>query len=128
MISFELSNNLIVVSATINGNDASMILDTGAGKTIISSDAVRRLGLQEAHETCVAGGAGGSVELSSVELDLLAIGKARQREMTVMTMDMSDLSAQLEKKVDGVLGFDFLSNYKITVDYPAQRLSFEGAA
>ena len=124
-VDFRLSLNLIIIDATINGMIAPMILDTGAAATIIDREAVQKLGLKEARETIVGRGAGGDVEMASVEIESLSVGSVTHRGFTSMTMDMSEICGKLDDEVGGVIGFDFLSQLKLTIDYPARQLVFE---
>lgn len=127
-VEFKLSNNLIIVNASINGVSGPMILDTGAGRTVVNRKAARMLGLQETHESCTGRGAGGEVEMVSTTIESLAIGSVSQADLTPVTMDMADLCEQLESEVHGIIGFDFLSKFKLTIDYPKQQLALEKTA
>ena len=126
-VAFRLSNNLIIVEASINGVSASMILDTGAGRTVISQTKARSIGLSEGRESCTGRGAGGEVEMASANIDSLAIGSMSKHDFTSVTMDMSDLHEQLESEVHGIIGFDFLSEFKLTIDYPKRQLALQAA-
>jgi predicted aspartyl protease len=124
-IAFRLSNNLIVVEAAINGVRLSMILDTGAARTVVSRAAVQTLGLKESTESCAGTGAGGDVSMSSADIESLSIGSVSQHGFTSMTMDMSEICEKLGDDIDGIIGFDFLSQLRLTIDYPARQLVLE---
>jgi len=124
-VDFRLSNNLIIVDAAINGISAPMIIDTGAGRTIIDRAAAKIRSLYETGESCTGKGAGGDVELLSVEVDSLCVGSVNRRRFTSLTMDLSDLRDNFEHDVDGIVGFDFLSHLRLTIDYPARQLVLE---
>lgn len=53
----------------------------------------------------------------------LAIGAVRYRDIEALAHDMSKLSTQYGRKLDGVLGYSFLVDKAVLVDYPAGRVS-----
>jgi len=125
-MNFQLVNNLIVVNTTLNGSNVPMILDTGAAATIVSQKVARELGLEKADMTCEGMGAGGNVDFTSVEVASLSIGSVTHYDLTGMTMDMSEICSRIEYDVGGIIGHNFLSNTRLTIDYPAQELDLEG--
>ena len=128
-IRFRLSEeNLIIIDASINGNSVPMILDTGAGATVISKKAAQTLDLKNAGDDVVGKGAGGDVELSPVEIDSLEIGSVTHKKFTGMAMDLSSICDKLGDEVDGIVGHDFLSKTRLTIDYPEKLIYLETTA
>jgi clan AA aspartic protease (TIGR02281 family) len=126
-LQFTLSSNLIIVDSTINGAGAKMILDTGAGATIVSKKAAERFGLEIAGTSCPGMGAGGDVQMDTVEIDSLVVGSVSHRNVKSMTMDLSSICGKLEEEVDGIIGYDILSSTRLTIDYPARQLVLQEA-
>ncbi len=124
---FELVNNLIIVDATLNGSSVPMILDTGAAATIVSQKVAQELNLKKAEVTCEGMGAGGNVEFSSVEIESLLVDSVTHHGLTGMTMDMAEICKRIEYNVGGIVGHNFLSSTKLTIDYPGQRLFLEAS-
>jgi len=122
---FELVNNLIVVDATMNGSTVPMILDTGAAATIISQDVAQELDLKKAEVTCEGMGAGGNVEFSSVEIESLVVDSVTHHALTGMTMDMAEICKRIDYEVGGIIGHNFLSSAKLTIDYTTQNILLE---
>ena len=128
-IRFRLSEeNLIIIDASVNGNSVPMILDTGAGATVISKKAAKAMDLKKAGDDVVGKGAGGDVGLSPVEIDSLEIGSVTHNSFTGMAMDLSSICEKLGDEVDGIVGHDFLSKTKLTIDYPENLLYLEVSA
>ena len=128
-IRFRLSQeNLIIIDVSINGNSLPMILDTGAAATIISKKAAQKFALRKAGGDVVGQGAGGDVDLSPVKIDLIEIGSVTHKSLTGMTMDLSQICEKIGDEVDGIVGHDFLSNTKLTIDYPEKLLFLEAKA
>ena len=128
-IRFRLSKeNLIIVDASINGNSVPMILDTGAAATVVSKKAAQRFALRTAGDDVVGKGAGGDVDLSPVKIDSLEIGSVTHENFTGMSMDLSQICEKIGNEADGIVGYDFLSNTKLTIDYPERSLLLEAKA
>jgi predicted aspartyl protease len=105
----------IVVDARINGGPTvKLILDTGAGGTLISPRALAASGVSLTRGTRVGRTRGvakdAEVEVTHVAIDSLEVGGARVGRMVVSSyeMDMTD--------VEGLLGQDFLRNFNVTID------------
>ena len=102
----------ILVSATINGNGpVTLILDTGADRTLLTPLALWRLGIStvnapQAEIRGVTGTARGElVQVTSVE-----VGNARAGPLLIISHD-ADL-----KQAEGLLGRDFLERFTVTID------------
>jgi predicted aspartyl protease len=105
----------IVVDARINGGPTvKLILDTGAGGTLISPRALAASGVSLTRGTRVGKTRGVAkdveVEVMQVAIDSLEVGGARVGRMLVSSyeMDMTD--------VEGLLGQDFLGHFNVTID------------
>jgi gag-polyprotein putative aspartyl protease len=93
-------------------------VDTGAPKTIISSDLAERLGLMNGTSAGVwtrAGGIGGSVPAIRTIIETIRVGDIEQQFFP--TMIVPELSPAFE----GLIGMDFLSLFATHID-PARRL------
>jgi len=105
----------IIVDARINGGPTvKLILDTGAGGTLISPRALAASGVSLTRGTRVGKTRGiakdAEVEVMQVAIDSLEVGGARVGRMVVASydMDMTD--------VEGLLGQDFLGNFNVVID------------
>ena len=105
----------IVVDARIN-NSASvkLILDTGAGGTLISPRALAAAGISLTRGTRVGKSRGiakdAEVDVIQVAIDSLEVGSARVGRMLVQSYDMD------WQGVEGLLGQDFLGNFNVNID------------
>lgn len=102
----------ILVSARINGGGpVTLILDTGAERTLVAPSALIRLGVP----TAGAGrgeltGVTGTSPVAVVWLTSLEVGQARAGPLPVIAHDASLGPAE------GLLGRDFLDLFKVTID------------
>lgn len=127
-ISFRLggpSKPVVLVPASINGKGPYLFaLDTGAGQTVLSSELANELGLKQG-EKKEAVGAGGKVSVSMSMVDSIAIGAAKVDNLSVVITDLSLLRMATGEKLDGILGYNYLKNFRVTIDYPKKLLRLE---
>jgi hypothetical protein len=109
----------ILVNASIGGaGSVTLVLDTGADRTMVSPDALGRLGIglgdsQPAQIKGVTGSTQGSVvQVASVE-----VGQAKVGPLRIIVHD-ADL-----KRADGLLGRDFLEHFTVTIDSKEQQVT-----
>ncbi len=105
----------IVVDARVNDSaSAKLILDTGAGKTLISPRVLAAAGVSLTRGTVAArtrGVASGTdVDIQLVQINSLAVGEASTGRMVVTAYEMQMAD------VDGLLGQDFLARFNVTID------------
>jgi hypothetical protein len=102
----------ILVTARIDGSGpVTLLLDTGADRTVVAPQALGRLGIStlNAPRADIKGvtgiGQGGLVEVASLE-----VGAARVGPLRIIAHD-ADLG-----RADGLLGRDFLEHFTVTID------------
>ena len=117
---------ILLVDVLVNGREINaFILDTGASQTVISPELAQRMGLSESTAADSIIGVGG-VAQSSVALSItLSVGEAYLSNINVIVADIfSSLCRAVGAKFDGILGFNFLSRFKIEIDFPNERACF----
>jgi predicted aspartyl protease len=114
-------NPLILIPATVNERGPyAFILDTGAGTSLVSQRLARDLDLVSTGKREGAGAAG-RVQVELATLDALAIGGARRAPMPIaITAEVERIGAAIGAPIDGDLGYDFLRDFRVTVDYAKQ--------
>lgn len=122
-VDLELRLNLIVVTADINGVSKKFILDTGASHTVISDKLAQEFGLEEV-ERSKARGAGGEIDVAIVRVDSFSIGSLVVRDLSCTVASSEEMSCMLGEDISGVLGYNVLSQFIITIDYEAKWLTF----
>lgn len=127
-ISFRLggpSKPVILIPALINGKGPyQFALDTGAGQTVLSSELADELALKQG-EKKEAFGAGGKVSVSMSVVDSIAIENAKVESLSVVITDLSLLRMATGEKLDGILGYNYLRNFRVPIDYPKRLLTLE---
>jgi predicted aspartyl protease len=92
---------------------ANMMLDTGAGITILSKDVATELGLQiNPHDAIRLKTIAQDVQVPLTTLDSLVFGPLQKKHFPVGVSDLNLGDASF----DGILGMDFLGNHPIVID------------
>ncbi len=116
---------LPVVTAQVNGCDANLVLDTGAGDTVLDShfaiDAGVRLGGRE--QRSFAGGMPALVTYAHVEE--LELKDLAVRHIPVQVVDLSHNFSDWfpDLVIHGILGSGLFSRFRTTLDYRTGALS-----
>ena len=109
----------VLVSVKINGGGPiTLILDTGADRTMVVPSALSRLGIS--FENALRGvlrGVTGASYVEAVWVNSVEIEEAKVGPLLIIAHD-ADL-----KGADGLLGRDFLANFNVTIDSKERVLS-----
>ena len=120
-------SNLLLVPVEVNGKRGNFIVDTGAVTTVLSHSMAAQLGVNEntpgAKIDLGIAGVGG-FEGIVLKLPNITFKTPRNTEVfpQVVAIDLKKISKMIGTEVAGVLGYDFLSDYKLTLDYNAGEL------
>jgi len=119
------SNPLILVPAFADESGPhEFLLDSGATRSMLSQELASRLGIEQ-QSLDDAFGAGGSRQLGFVAIKSLRVGPAAQEGLTLgIADDLAAIGDALNVRVDGLIGFDFISNFRMTIDYRQQIIVF----
>jgi predicted aspartyl protease len=114
---------LILLPVEVNGEGPfEFILDTGAGTSLLSSELGQKLGIKIIGSK-EGQNAGGAVSVSLAKVNSLAVGSAELDNVDVGLVDLSHIGKTVGAKIDGDLGYNFLRNYEVALDYPNETLS-----
>lgn len=116
----------VVVEVTINGEGPfELVLDTGATLTCVDRALADELELPEASGFGGVGAIQVPTEgVSLVTIDSLEIGEASASDLTACTIDLSQIQ-DMGLEVRGLLGLNFLKNYRVTLDFERGRMTLE---
>jgi predicted aspartyl protease len=117
---------LLLVSAHVNDNGPfTFILDTGAGTCLLTPELAERLGI-EITGSQQAAGAGGQVKVQTGRLRSLTVGAATVPDVHVaVTPEIHRIAAAVGASIDGDLGYSFLKNFRVSLDYRRSILRLE---
>jgi len=115
-------SNMLLLPADVNGKPGNFIVDTGAITTVLSLGMANLMGINEKTPGALVdlgiAGVGGAQGITLM-LPQLTLKTTRQSETLnqALAIDLKEISRMLGTEVSGVAGFDFLKNYKLTLDY-----------
>jgi len=108
----------VVIEARLNGVLLSLLLDTGADRTVIAPAALARAGIDPAFGTPVRiTGVTGSASATLVAVPRLDVAGARVGPLSVIVHTVPGES------IDGLLGRDVLDAFTVTFDAAAGRVT-----
>jgi predicted aspartyl protease len=112
----------VVVEVRLNGVVLSLLLDTGAERTLISPEAIARAGLPlEGGTPVVLTGVTGSAAATLLTLPHLDVAGVRLGPLPVVVHEMPGESGTESEPLDGLLGRDLLDAFMIMVDPGSRR-------
>ena len=121
IVRFSTSNGHMVVPVLLNeSRNTSLLFDTGASITVLSTELAQSLGLMAAAgKTIRLKTVAADVQAQVATLDSITVGGLSRSDFPVAVVDLDlDTSGRFE----GILGMDFLSNYTIRIDNQANRI------
>jgi len=120
---------IILVDAKVNGKGPfNFAVDTGASGTVISKQTAEALGVSQNEATPKKGHCcGGEMDASLVTVKSVEVGDIKVRDIQVAIMDLSAISKAVGTNLEGIIGYNFMKDYQVIIDYPNNRISFEKA-
>jgi predicted aspartyl protease len=111
----------------VNGQGPfAFALDTGSSTTVVSPELAQRLGIETAPIPDVTAGGGHTIKASAGRVGSLAIGATTVRDLPVMVADfLGMLSQVVGAKLDGIVGYNLLKDFRVTIDYPNGPLDLQ---
>jgi hypothetical protein len=115
---------LILVEVHANGSGPfQFAIDTGTSTTAITPELAKELAVASS-PIGVGTTAGAHVAVTAGMLQSFMVGGAKIDNMAVVVADFfAMLSSAVGAKLDGIVGYNFLRNYKVVIDYPNEKLS-----
>ena len=113
---------VILVPASVNGHDVTLLFDTGSQVCLLSPEVARRLGIVipgDAPSLALigVGSAGGAL----VQLPPVRVGDYIVEHLTGAVTSL----AGFPFAIDGVLGTNFIEAFRVTIDHRAKELRLE---
>lgn len=125
-VPFEFEHNQIILQVKIAGKGPfNMLLDTNTDPSTIDAATARELGLLVGAKGATA--TGGGTEKNTVypaQLPIVELGAVTAKDIAAATLDLTKLGERIGKPIHGVLGYSFLKDRIVQIDYPNQKLRF----
>jgi hypothetical protein len=125
LLAFRTVDSMILVGGSVNGKPVTLLLDTGADKTIVSVKTYGNLQFQLRSAQRRANGPGMVGESVRVPVDL-TLANHLWVSQRVCVMDLEDLQKALGITFDGLLGEDILREFRsVRINYHAHVIELE---
>jgi len=117
---------LVLVDVYGNGRGPfQFAIDTGTSTTAISPEAAQQLGIASSPIGPLTTG-GSQVNVTAGNLKSFQVGGARIDDLVVVVADFfAMLSQAVGAKLDGIVGYNFLRNFRVVMDYPSEKFRLE---
>jgi predicted aspartyl protease len=118
-----------MVKAKVNSKGPfNFAIDTGACVTAISKRTAEKLGISQNHSIPKKGhGCCGDIDMSLIPVKSVQVGDVKVKNLQVALIDLSAISEGLGIDVEGIIGYSFMRDYRVIIDYPSRKLYFEKA-
>ena len=131
VISFRTTQNgLISIETELDNNHRiNAILDSGASSTVVSAAAVERLNMQSSiirgQTARVVGAAGIAENVELLYIRNCRVADLQQNNMRALILDFDAINETSGFEQSGILGGDFLRNYRVTIDFTRGQVAFK---
>lgn len=125
-ISFDYHKNLIFVPLEINGKTYQFLFDTGNDLTAIDDEVAAEINSSSNNISGeIFDASNKSRILEHISIERLFLGRIEFQNMGAQVTDLSSLSEILGcKKIDGVIGSNFIRKAKWQIDYQNKKIRF----
>lgn len=121
-IPFETTGGRVYMPTSIGGKDVPMILDSGAGVTLIDSDLAKDIRAKSNGEIPV-GGAGEQAQKGALLTDTTVwLSGKRAKSNVFLAMPLKPMFPFEGRRMHGILGADLFNRYIVQIDYPAAKV------
>ncbi len=121
-VEIETDFNLVFLPIKVDGNITYMIVDTGAGFSVIDEDVAEAFGLS-IENVRIMERPGGDVRLGSISsLDFTVGGYSINMPIASANLAEGGFNDYIGRSCAGILGYDFISRYGFVIDYEKKQL------
>jgi hypothetical protein len=121
-IPFELSSNFVLVQLRVNNSRPLWFLFSTASTSVIDTQIAKELGLRvQGNEKSTA--TGSSIRAGSISGISLALPGVTTFNQTVAVLPLEFISSIMGQPIAGLIGYDFISQFVIEVDYAKRKMN-----
>jgi predicted aspartyl protease len=116
---------LILLPVRVNEEGPfAFILDTGAGTSLLAPELAQKLGVQSTRSRD-GQTAGGKVSVAMAKVRSVSLGETALTDLEVGIVDLGHIGRAVGAQIDGDLGYNFLRDFRLTLDYRRQELRLD---
>ena len=121
-VPIEVLNNHVYVRVCVNGHELRFILDTGSGGSPIDMATAREMGIPLQGRGEARGAGPGTAATARIDKVNATIPGTSVVVPLVAALDLSGVSKGEGLLIQGILGYTFLSQYVVAIDYRSHEL------
>ena len=128
-VPFDFSKSEIGIEATVNGEPIYIMLDTGVAPSVIDFQRAEALHLKVERKAADEVSGYGNTEKPTAfptTIEGFAIAEHKFKTFNALTTDLSSLSAKYGRPLDAIIGYSFLQDKIVLIDYPGQTVFLLG--
>ena len=123
------SSGFLSGEVQLQGIETSLnfIVDTGASVSVISDQVARAEGISpfaNRERLSVIGSAGVTDDVPTFQLPLVTFGQHSRKDITAVALDLGIINEASGFEQSGILGGNFLKNYRLTFDFKNSKVTF----
>lgn len=115
-IPFELAGGMLVVKASVNGEEGNFILDTGAPGIVLNAEN------DEIQTGSNASSVGGDMQVGDVVVRDFQLGFIHMDKTQGHVLNVHHLETACGMDLMGLIGFEVLRNYELLFDFPNHKI------
>lgn len=113
----------IYMQGKVDGVPTDILLDSGAGMTVLDTAMAAKLG-RESKGAMPAQGVGGTTTAGLVEGVTIELGDLKLGPVVAATLDLSAIGRRMGRDMPVILGKEVFQDLIVDLDYPNQRIRF----
>lgn len=113
----------IYLKGKVDGVPVDILLDSGAGMTVLDTAMAAKLG-RESKGAMPAQGVGGTTTAGLVEGITIEVGELTLGPVVAATLDLGGIAARMGRGMPVILGKEVFQDLIVDLDYPNQRIRF----
>jgi hypothetical protein len=125
-LDFDLRHHLIVVETKVNSVKVDMILDSGAELNLIDRKVNRKVldNFTIIKRVNLLGVGKKEVEVLAGVMNEVRCGNQHSDKMNTLLTSLDEINSSFGVDVEGVLGYEFLKNRRVLINYQKRKLYF----
>lgn len=120
---FRFENNSIFIDGKINNKPSRLLIDTGAGTSLLHAPFATSVGLEVGPMTEKIYGVSGEAPAGWTPVPTIQLGEAIFKDRRILATDLlKDKPPGTKSREDAILGAEFMSKLDAVISYPDRRI------
>lgn len=124
-LGFVYHDHRIMLPVVVEGETLSLLFDTG-GSNVLDTAVATKLGLRTVSAGTAGGAGDGRIPMQRVAGINYRVGSIEMVEQDFIVLDLSPIKRAFGfERLDGVVGFELLQKYGVTIDYARRQMTLQ---